>query len=108
MTNSNPMSAISFVDSPVAVHQSPVGVSSFEKAHGPAFLEAVFEFESIVQQPLVYLQQPRTLTLARIRGVDATPPPHEFFWNGRQTAWRIALKFCTAYGASFAQLLTKN
>ena len=30
------------------------------------------------------------------------------FWNGRRTAWRIALKFCIAYGTSSAQLLTKN
>ena len=41
------------------------------------------------------------------KGVDATPP-HEFFWNGFRTAGRIALKFCIAYGASFAQLLAKK
>ena len=45
------MSAISFVDSPITVHQSSGGMSSFEKAHGPAFLEVVFEFDRIVQQP---------------------------------------------------------
>ena len=32
-------------------------------------------------------------------GGDATP--HEFFWNGRRAAGRIALKFCTAHGASW-------
>ena len=48
------------------------------------------------------------LTLARAGGggVDATP--HEFFWNGFRNAVRIALKFCKAYGTSFAQLLTKK
>ena len=35
-------------------------------------------------------------------------PPHEFFWAGRHTVWRIALKFSIAYGASFAQLLVKK
>ena len=35
-------------------------------------------------------------------------PPMRFLWNGRRTAGRIALKFCTAYGVSFAQLLEKN
>ena len=38
--------------------------------------------------------------------VDANP--HEFFWAGRHTIWRIALKFSIAYGASFAQLLAKK
>ena len=35
-------------------------------------------------------------------------PPHEFIWNGFQTAGRTSMKFCIAYGASFSQLLTKN
>ena len=48
------------------------------------------------------------LALARAGGVDATPPPNEFFWNGFRTAGRIAPKFCIAYGASFAQLLAKK
>ena len=47
------------------------------------------------------------LTLASAGGVGA-PPPLEYFWNGRRTAWRIALKFCIAYGAFFAQLLAKK
>ena len=42
----------------------------------------------------------------RCRGVGATP--HEFFWNGHRTAWRISLKFFLAYGASFSQLLAKK
>ena len=47
------------------------------------------------------------LTLARTGGGgDATP--HEFFWNGRRAAGRIALKFCIAYGTSFAQLLANK
>ena len=47
------------------------------------------------------------LTLARAGGgVDETP--HEFFWNGFRAAGRIALKFCTTYKASFAQLLGKK
>ena len=41
-----------------------------------------------------------------VRGVDATP--HAFFWAGRHTVWRIALKFSIAYGASFAQILVKK
>ena len=35
-------------------------------------------------------------------------PRWVFFWNGQQTAGRIALKFCMACGASFGQLLPKN
>ena len=46
------------------------------------------------------------LTLARAGGIDATP--HELFWNDCRTAGRIVLKFCIAYGASFAQLLEGN
>ena len=36
------------------------------------------------------------------------PPPHELFWNGCQTTGQITMKFCTAYGVSFAQLLGKK
>ena len=54
----------------------------------------------------------RTLSdLTRARtggGGDVTPSPHEFFWNGRRTTGRIALKLCTAYVASLAKLLAKN
>ena len=42
------------------------------------------------------------LTLARTGGGGADATSHEFFRNGRRTARRIALKFCIAYGASFA------
>ena len=49
-----------------------------------------------------------TVTLARIGGGGDAIPPIEFFWNGRRTAGWIALEFCTAYGASFAQLLAKK
>ena len=35
-------------------------------------------------------------------------PPHEFFWAGRHTVWRIVLKFSIADGASFSQLLVKK
>ena len=48
------------------------------------------------------------LTLAHIGGGGGLMHPHEFFWNGRRTAGRIALKFCTAYKTSFAQLLAKK
>ena len=42
------------------------------------------------------------------RGVGGDATPHDFFSNGRRTAVLITLKFCTAYGASFAQLLAKK
>ena len=35
-------------------------------------------------------------------------PPHEFFWTGRHTVWRIVLKLSIAYGTSFAQHLVKK
>ena len=41
-------------------------------------------------------------------GVVSTPPPLRFFCDAPRTMRRIVLKFCTAYGASFAQLLVKN
>ena len=41
-------------------------------------------------------------------GGEGLMQAHEFFWNGRRTAGRIALIFCTAYGVSFAQLLAKE
>ena len=54
-------------------------------------------------------QVSRDLTLASAGGGVGAPPPDEFFfWNGRRTAGRIALKFYIAYGASFAQLLAKK
>ena len=34
--------------------------------------------------------------------------PHDFFWNGRGTAERIAQEFCIAYEASFAQLFWRG
>ena len=62
---------------------------------------------------LLHLQNLRSgasslLTLARAGGGGSKRHPHEFFWNGIRTAGRIALKFCTAYGAFFAQLLAKK
>ena len=47
----------------------------------------------------------RGLTVARSGGWCN---PHEFFWAGRHTVWRIVLNFSIAYGASFAQLLVKK
>ena len=55
-----------------------------------------------IEDRCVYLLNPRPVR----GGVDATP--HEFFWAGRHTVWRIVLKFSIAYGASFAQLLAKK
>ena len=36
------------------------------------------------------------------------PPPLRFFCDAPRTMRPIVLKFCIAYGASFAQLLVKN
>ena len=54
----------------------------------------------------VWQHCPRQLTLARSGGL--MQPPHEFFWAGRHTVWRIVLKFSIAYGASFSELLVKK
>ena len=42
------------------------------------------------------------------RGGGLMQPPHEFFWAGRHTVWRIVLKFSIANGTSFAELLVKK
>ena len=66
------------------------------------------QFDTLHENPKVIGSNFFELTLARTGGGGLMQPPHEFFWNGRRTAGRIALKFCTAYEASFAQLLAKN
>ena len=43
-------------------------------------------------------------TLALVHAGGSMRTPMSFFWNGRRTPGRIVLKFCVAYGASFAQL----
>ena len=47
------------------------------------------------------------LTLAHADGGGSMQPPWVFFWYSLRTAGRIALKFCIAYGASFAQQGTR-
>ena len=62
-----------------------------------------------LETTLYYLYLSWAFNPRPVRGVDATPPPpHEFFWAGRHTVWKIVLKFSIAYGASFAKLLVKK
>ena len=49
----------------------------------------------------------RTLTLA-LAGGSMRPRPWGFFCHAPRTMRRIVLKFCTAYGASFAQFLVNK
>ena len=54
-----------------------------------------------------FLRTIQDLTLAHVGG-GLVQPPLRFFCDAPRTMRRIVLKFCTAYGASFAQLLIKK